>query len=216
VHDPELDPEVADQVAEALSRYAELLASDGPDSPEARRFYSLHRDLPQFAELADESNRLERVFRGHGRTSETVAATPSMGTKPGRRLLRFAGAVAAAALLVAAGFALVHLDRTARDNQLQLQSVQRELHQLRAVQEEALRERPVTTPPEILNECASLRQEIRRLQALQEETRQTILATVSPWSPDLPPFQETVETPDPEPLAPPPPAPISAGRVESD
>jgi hypothetical protein len=50
-------------VIEKLSEYANILAKHGPDSPEARTFYEMNKDLPAFSVNARDLESLEREDR---------------------------------------------------------------------------------------------------------------------------------------------------------
>jgi hypothetical protein len=62
-HDDDFDGLPASPAAEALARYAELLAQKGPESVEAEEWLRRHEHLPEFAEQAADCRALARGLR---------------------------------------------------------------------------------------------------------------------------------------------------------
>jgi hypothetical protein len=73
-------------LAEALSQYTEAVVRFGPDSAEAEACFRRHHQIPEFAELAAEGQRLEREFKSRARIDRQVAAAEGGVVASPRRL----------------------------------------------------------------------------------------------------------------------------------
>ena len=58
----EVYEDIPEETAEALFGFREQMLQFGVDSPEAAAWFAQHQEVPYFRELADESQRLERLF----------------------------------------------------------------------------------------------------------------------------------------------------------
>jgi hypothetical protein len=173
--DIEQNPERVSEVAEKLSTYAELLATHGLESPEAKAFFQENQGVPLFAELARESYQLEKQFQQPPgpRTVAREAGPPSWRRSGRGWLMGVAGTVLAALLLAAVGTGLFLATDTIGRQSRDLATAQQKLQDSEQQVSQATRENAVLQEQlaAAMLEAGSMKKQVAELQERSNSSR---------------------------------------------